>query len=236
MNLNCYIVDDQWSCIRLLENYIERTGELTLAGTANNAEAAYADLVSGRLRADVAFVDIAMPGTDGLELAHLIMDRTKLVFTTGFRDYGPEAFALRALDYLLKPVTYERFLKSIDVVREALLSDSKALIKTATDFTFIPGDGRKNWARIQNDEVLFLKSESNYVRFVFPEGSRLSYMSMEKALAMLPGELFVRVHKSYAVNLSKVKHIEATSLTMVNGKIIPIGRSFKEKLNRRITG
>lgn len=232
MNMNCYIVDDQWSCIRLLENYIGRTEGLTLVGTANSADKAYTELVSDRMKVDIVFLDIAMPGTDGLELAHLIMDRARLVFTTGFRDYGPEAFALRALDYLLKPVSYERFLKCIDVAREALVPFGKA----NTDFTFIPGDGRKNWARIQNDNVLFLKSESNYVRFVFPEGSRLSYMSMEKALAILPSDLFVRVHKSYSVNLSKVKHIEATSLTMINGEIIPIGRNYKDKLNRRIIG
>lgn len=235
MSIQCYIIDDQLSCIRLLRNYIERTAGLQLAGTATSAETVIRDIEAGRFRADLTFLDIEMPGTTGLELAQYLLGKTRIIFTTGHREYGPEAFDIKAVDYLLKPVSYERFLKAADSQDNRSGCAPPGLSDTKQGFTFIPGDGKSNWVKIRHDEIIYLRSASNYIKFMFPDTSKLSYMSMDRALSLLPADHFIRVHKSYAVNLDKVKNIETSSLHMITGETIPIGRNYKEVLIRRIT-
>lgn len=236
MTLKCYIIDDQWPCIRLLRNYIERTAGLELAGTATGAETVIREIESGHFRADLTFLDIEMPGTTGLELAQYLLGKTRIIFTTGHREYGPEAFEMKAMDYLLKPISYERFLKSVDnLVKHSGTGAPAILPDIKKAFTFIPGDGKMNWVKIQHDEIIYLRSASNYIKFIFPDASRLSYMSMDRALSLLPADHFIRVHKSYAVNLNKVKNIEASFLHMITGETIPIGRNYKDLLMRSIT-
>lgn len=233
--MRCYIIDDQSSAIRMMKGYVSRTSRLELVGSATSSEQALKDIILGQEPVDLTFMDIDMPGINGLELARMIGGKSMVVFTTAHRSYGPEAFELKALDYLLKPVTYPRFLQSVETALALLAQKQDTDGVYHKPYTFVPGDGRRTWVKIMNVDILYLKADSNYVHIIMGTGTRLSYMSMEQAMSLLPGELFFRVHRSYIINLDKVQKIDASSLKMVNGDMIPIGRTYKQDFTRRIS-
>jgi two-component system LytT family response regulator len=234
--MKCYIVDDLRASIRTIKQLIERTDGLVLVGSAINAETALKELLLGSIVADITFMDIDMPGMSGIELAALLKEKTNIIFTTAHRHYGPEAFELNAIDYLVKPVSYERFLKAIDHATSILAVNNRSEETPAMPFVFVPGDGRKNFIKLDHQDVIYIKAESNYVQIVLKNGIKLSYMSMEQVLQTFPKNYFVRVHKSFIINLAEVHEIEATVLTMNNKHSVPIGRNYKDVLIKAISG
>ena len=234
--MTCYIVDDQPASIRALKNLIERTEGLSLAGTATKPDTVLQDMLLGKVQADLTFMDIDMPGMSGLELARMLDGRTDIIFTTAHRQYGPEAFDLRALDYLVKPIAYERFLKAIETAMGMAATRKEVGLQASVPYIFVPGDGRQSWIKLMIGDILYIKAESNYVRITTAGGNKLSYMSMEQTVKLLSAHGFARVHKSYIVNLAAVKAVEATSLLLGDGTLIPISRGFKDGLMKRITG
>lgn len=234
--MNCYIVDDQLSCIRTIKNHIEKTEGLFLVGSSNKVEDALKDILLGSIKVDVTFMDIDMPGMSGLELAEILKEKTGIIFTTAHRNYGPEAFKLKAIDYLLKPISYERFLTAIEHAISLKPVKNQPIDTGSIPFVFVPGDGRKNMIKLNHQDVIYIKAESNYVQIVLKNGTKLSYMSMEQVLQTFPKKYFVRVHKSFIINLAEVHEIEATVLTMNNKHSVPIGRNYKDVLIKAISG
>lgn len=230
MNIRCYIVDDQSLVLDLLQAYVDKTEGLVLAGRETDPNRAATRLLDGSIEADVVFLDIDMPGLSGMELANMVSHIVRIVFTTAHRQYAPEAFEVNAVDYMMKPLSYERFLKGVDKIREALGKRENEL----PDYIFVPGDGKSAWIKITLEDIMYIKSDSNYLHIVTEQKEWMSYMTMDSISQELPKKYFYRIHKSYIVNIRKVAKVDPQTVYLISGTELPIGRSYKNELLDRI--
>lgn len=230
MTITCYIVDDYPPSLDLLETYIEMTPGLELAARETDPKRAAKQLLEGSVKADLTFLDIEMPGLGGMELARMVKHLTEIIFTTGHRDYAPEAFEVDALDFLLKPVHYDRFMKGVEKAAEIIAKRTSAK-PNAHPYIFIPGDGKGSWVKAMYDEIIYIKADSNYLQFVMlDERTRMSYLTIEKVTGLLPPERFCRVHKSFVVNIGMIDEVDTTHVHMTDGSKVPLGRTYKKAL------
>lgn len=231
MNLNCIIVDDEPLALDLLENYVSRTPFLQLVARCNNAIEVLS--VLERESVDVAFLDIQMPELNGLELSHLIGNKTKIVFTTAFEQYAIEGFRADAVDYLLKPFNYAEFLKAATKVQHLIELEKYQTSTPAPSSIFVKSDYKL--VQIELQHIQYIEGLKDYIRIQTdtPEGSILTLMSMKAIEEHLPSDTFVRVHRSYIVNINKIKTIERNRI--VFGKVyIPVSDSYKEHFTELI--
>jgi two-component system, LytTR family, response regulator len=227
MILHCLIVDDEPLALDLLESYVNKTPFLHLAGRCNNAIAAMDAVREGNI--DLLFLDIQMPELNGMELSKMINEKIKIIFTTAFQQYALEGFKANALDYLLKPISYQEFMQAInkavkwfDLVRsQAIHSDSDVdSIFVKTEYKLV---------QISLRQILYIEGLKDYVKIYLENVAEpiLSLMSMKNVEERLPADKFMRVHRSYIVQLDKIKTIERNRI--VFGKTyIPISDSYKE--------
>ena len=217
MTLNCLIVDDEPLALELLESYVSRTPFLHLVDRCDSAIKALS--VVEETPVDLIFLDIQMPELNGLELSRLVGNKVKIIFTTAFEQYAIEGFRVDALDYLLKPFNYSEFLRAA----------TKALrTHPAPESIFVKSDYKL--IQIQLKDILYIEGLKDYIRIQTEdkEGGILTLMSMKSIEDHLPGDIFIRVHRSYIVNINKIKTIERNRI--VFGKLyIPISDSYKER-------
>ena len=228
MKFTTYIVDDEPHAIELLTRYVEATRCLKLSGTTLDAQQAL-NVLQGLDPPMLVFSDIDMPVLSGIKLAGYCQKGTRIVFTTSYREYGPEAFEQNASDYLLKPFSYERFLDAVAKVTDALNR-----VSVSGDVLFVRGGQRHQWIRIRLDDVLFVEGAENFIYIHTVKERQLVYSTMSAFQEMLPPGFLVQVHKSYMVRISRVAAVEPGELLMDNGKVVPIGRAFTEVLRGAI--
>lgn len=234
MTLNCLIVDDEPLALDLLESYVKRTPFLHLAGRCESAISALSIIKENPV--NVVFLDIQMPELNGLELSHLIGDKTKIIFITAFEQYALEGFRSNALDYLLKPIDYAEFLKAAGKAQQwyemtgTVAGNTPKSIFIKTDYKLV---------QIDLEDILFIEGVKDYIRIHTSgsEGALMTLMSMKTIEDYLPSDIFIRVHRSFIVNINKIKLIERNRI--IFGKTyIPISDSYKEQfmevLNRRM--
>lgn len=223
--LNCLVVDDEPLAVRLISSYVERTPFLRLAGTA--ASGAEALALIGEEPVDVIFLDIHMPGFSGMELARQLHSGPRIVFTTAYSDHAVDGFAVNALDYLLKPVSYEEFMRAA----------SRALAHYAPkDDSFAPASGfitvksEYRLVRIPLADIEYIEGLKDYVKIVLSGGEKpiLTLMSMKSLEEMLPEAGFMRVHRSFIVNMDKVRIVERNCIVM-GRSLIPVAESVRKR-------
>ena len=224
MTLNCLIVDDEPLALDLLESYVSRTPFLHLVDRCDSAIKALS--VVEETPVDLIFLDIQMPELNGLELSRLVGNKVKIIFTTAFEQYAIEGFRVDALDYLLKPFNYSEFLRAA----------TKALrTHPAPESIFVKSDYKL--VQVQLKDILYIEGLKDYIRIQTEDGQGiLTLMSMKSIEDFLPADTFVRVHRSYIVNMNKIKTIERNRI--IFGKVyIPISDSYKDRftelLNKR---
>lgn len=230
MKLKCVIIDDEPLAIDLLKAYVDKTPFLELEGTFNEALSAI-DIINSK-NIDVVFLDINMPQISGLEFSKTIPSATKVIFTTAYDQYAVDGFRLNALDYLLKPINYTEFLQAANKALEWFKLTANALpADTVTETSpsiFIKSGYRME--KIEFDDILYIENQKDYVKFHLnsqPEPVS-SLMSMQSLEGKLPIKQFMRVHRSFIVNLDKIKTIERNCI--VFGKeYIPVSESYKAK-------
>lgn len=227
MNLNCIIVDDEPLALDLLETYVRRTPFLRLAARCDNAVEALAAL--DKEPVDLAFLDIQMPELNGLELSRLITHRTKIVFTTAFEQYALEGFRVDAVDYLLKPFNYAEFLRAATKAQHLVeLERNQSADACPPDSIFVKSDYKL--VQIELRHILYIEGLKDYVRIQTdtPQGGILTLMNMKNIEERLPADTFLRVHRSYIVNINQIKTIERNRI--VFGKVyIPVSDSYKDR-------
>lgn len=227
MNLNCIIVDDEPLALDLLETYVRRTPFLRLAARCDNAVEALAAL--DKEPVDLAFLDIQMPELNGLELSRLITHRTKIVFTTAFEQYALEGFRVDAVDYLLKPFNYAEFLRAATKAQHLVeLERNQSADACHPDSIFVKSDYKL--VQIELRHILYIEGLKDYVRIQTdtPQGGILTLMNMKNIEERLPADTFLRVHRSYIVNINQIKTIERKRI--VFGKVyIPVSDSYKDR-------
>ncbi len=229
MTFRCLIVDDEPLALDLLEGYVAKTPFLTLAGRCSSAFQAMEMLEKSE--ADLMFLDIQMPGLSGLEFSRSLKDRPKVIFTTAFEQYALEGFKVDALDYLLKPISYPEFLNAVNKAKRWLEHFEKTSLPETRNSIFVKADYKL--VQIEFNSILYIEGLKDYVKFYLEANEKpiLSLMSMKSLEENLPESKFMRVHRSFIVNLDKINTIERNRI--VFGKeYIPISENYKEKFHK----
>ena len=232
MQLTCLIIDDEPLARKGLKEYIDDVDFLTLCGEFDSALKAVDVLRTGDVQ--LIFLDIQMPKITGLQFFKSLQQAPPVIFTTAYPQYALDGFELNALDYLVKPISFERFLKAALKAKEyyELRSQNKQKEPTATpDYLFIKVDGKL--VKILYDEILFVEAVQNYVTIHTRDKKLLTYLTFHSIEEFLPSEQFIKTHKSYLVSLSKIESIEGNCLQIGN-HIIPISRSQKDEVMAKV--
>ncbi|MBK7173724.1 MAG: response regulator transcription factor [Bacteroidales bacterium] len=226
MKISCLIVDDEPLALDLLEGYVNKTPFLSLAGRCNSAFQAME--IMTQLDIQLIFLDIQMPGLSGLEFSKSILEGPRVIFTTAFEKYAISGFKVDALDYLLKPVSFPEFLTAANKAKRWFDFQSKNISPEVRNSLFVKSDYKM--IQIEFNSIQFIEGLKDYVKIYLSgeEKPILTLMSMKSLEENLPENLFMRVHRSYIVNLEMIKTIERNRI--IFGKTyIPISENYKEK-------
>lgn len=224
MILTCAIIDDEPLAAGLLENYVKKTPYLNLRGTYSSAIVAMRDLRESPVQ--LLFLDIQMPELSGIEFAKILSKDTKVIFTTAFSQYAVDGYKVNAVDYLLKPISYEDFLKSTDKALERFALSMKQDIYQRDRFMLVKSDYKLQ--RVCLDDVLYIEGLKDYVRFYMKDGeSVMSLMSMKKLDEYLPKPEFLRTHRSFIVHMTEVRLVDRFRIVF-DEVFIPISENYKE--------
>lgn len=228
MTLNCIIIDDEPLAAQLLASYAQKTTFLNLIGTFNSAVAAIKNVKEKRI--DLIFLDIQMPELSGLEFATLLPPTCKIVFTTAFSQYAIDGYKVNAIDYLLKPISYDDFLKAAN---KALDSFTVVEKKDEQEDRFIYVKSEYKLVRVLYDDILFIEGLKDYVKIYLDNNQRPihSLMNMKTMEDYLPSPEFLRIHRSYIVHMPKVKAIDHSRL-VIGENYLPVSDSYKEELQQ----
>ena len=224
----CYIIDDESHAIDTLVKYAKDSGMLEVVGTSQRPMEAV-NYINEHRDIDITFLDIDMPDISGLDVADLIYNNTAIIFTTGHGGYAVEGFNKNISDFLLKPISFVRFVKSLNKVIESLKKSN-----TKSDKYFFVNPGTKGKVlKINFDDVEYIEGLNNYIVIHTPTDKHVIYLTMKEMEAGLPADIFIRVHKSHIVNINKVTQIEGNKV-IIDKKIVPVGSSFKDILAQKI--
>ena len=232
MIIKCAIVDDEPLAVGLLASYVEKIPFLELCGKYNNATDALHGI--GENPVDLLFLDIQMPELNGLELSRMLPENTRVVFTTAFNQYAVDSFRVNALDYLMKPISYADFLEASNKAMQWFQLVQQSEQPTAAPVDEEPSSifvkSEYKLLQIQLDDIRYIEGLKDYVK-IYTEQSQhpiLSLMNMKAMEQMLPASRFIRVHRSYIVQKSKIREIDRNRIVYDGDLYIPIGDSYKQ--------
>lgn len=228
MKLNCLIVDDEPLALDLLEAYVKRTSFLSFKGRCNNAVDVLQKLKEEPV--DLIFLDIQMPELTGLELSKMVDRQVRIIFTTAFEQYALEGFKVNALDYLLKPISYPEFLKAADKALQWFELKSAEQPERAREGESIFVKSDYKLLKIELHQICYIEGLKDYVKIYLENSPHpvVSLINMKSLEETLPAASFIRVHRSYIVNLDKVSIVERNRI--VFGKTyIPVSDSYRDK-------
>ena len=221
MKIKCIITDDEPIARKGLKSYIEKIDFLSLVGECEDAIQLNTALKT--LQPDLVFLDIEMPEITGIDLLSSLVDPPKIVIVSAYEQYALKGYELNVADYLLKPVSFERFLKSANKIHELIEKEQK----TESDYIFVKSD--KQLKKIFLKEILLIESMENYVVIYTEKSKEVVYNTLKQIQQSLPCEIFLQVHRSYIVNINHIKAIEGNQLN-IDGHKIPIARLLREKV------
>lgn len=220
--MTCIIIDDEPLAVDLLESYASKIEDLEVIGTFNNALDALKVLREQPV--DVLFLDIQMPEITGIEFKKIISKDIKVIFTTAYSEYALESYDLDAVDYLLKPITFQRFLKAVEKLNTKTVTTASTEAEK-NDYLFVKTEYRHQ--KISFSDILYLKGLSDYVAIQTKDSKVLTLQNMKDFEKSLPKNKFIRVHKSYIVALEQIEFIERNRI-VIEGEYIPIGATYKD--------
>ena len=255
MSLTCIIVDDEPLAVRLLESFVNKTPDLQLAGSFTDSVEAIN--VIKELKPDLLFLDIQMPDMSGMELAHVVPAETKIIFTTAFKEYAYESYEVSALDFLLKPIRYNKFISAVEKARQwfghklnnqntqnfqniqnTQNTQKEPHGKQETVFLRVDGEFRQ----VALSKIIYVCGMKDYVMFYLSDEKRplITHLTMKSVEDMLPSTLFMRISRSYIVALDKIKSVDRNECVYIGDEIIKVTDAYHEKfisyLNSRFPG
>lgn len=231
MILKCYLIDDEVHALDVLEGYISRTPGLLLCGKNTNPLDALADISGGNIP-HITFLDIDMPQLTGLDLAGIISHQTNIIFTTSFREHGPEAYEKDAVDYLLKPITYERFLKAISKIRKMLSSADPE--RVLPSYFLVKSGTKGNFRRINIPDIRYIENIGNYIYIHTGNEKIPAYLTLSDILEKLPEEEFSRIHQSFVVNHQSLLAVEYNQVKVAEGLFLPVGGTYRSGFRKKM--
>ena len=221
--IKCLIVDDEELARSLLKTYVAKVNFLELVADFENPLDAIKVLKEQKI--DLLLLDIQMPEIKGTEFAKMVPPGTQVIFTTAYSEYALEGFELNAIDYLLKPITFERFLKAVNKIKtdtDQETSEDSIIVKSGYDLH-----------KIKFDSILYIESDSEYVIYHTPQGKIMSNQSLSALEKKLPAQSFMRVHRSFIVNKAKVNALKGRDL-MIEKATIPVSASYYELVKKNL--
>ena len=221
--IKCIIIDDEELARTLLKSYIDKVDFLELVDDFENPIEAMQVLKENAI--DLVFLDIQMPELKGTDFAKMIDPKTKVIFTTAYSEYALEGFELNALDYLLKPITFERFLTAVNKVKveaDSIQLDDTITVKSGYDLF-----------KVKFEDILYIESDSEYVNFYTSGKKIMSHQSLKSLENSLPKFLFMRVHRSYIVNKIKVTGLKGRDLIIAD-TLIPVSDSYFSDVKKEL--
>lgn len=223
--IKCIIVDDEPLAISLLENYVRKVPFLELVFSAENPITALEYIRNNNC--DLIFLDIQMPELTGINFMKIVGDSHKYILTTAYSEYALEGYEHHVVDYLLKPISFDRFYKSVEKARERFsFSENKK-----EPYFFVKSSGQQH--RINYNDILYIESIKDYVNIRTTDQEYIVLDTL-KSLEIQLSEAFVRIHKSFIVNLDKIKNIGLKKLVLESEQEIPIGESYRANLMNKL--
>ena len=236
--LTCIIVDDEPLAVKLLESYVAKTPDLELLGSFTDSVEA-SNAVKEK-KPQLLFLDIQMPDLNGMELAHMIPDDTRVIFTTAFKEYAFESYEVKALDFLLKPIRYNKFIAAVDKAKEWSAVTTNPTSAPLHSTLYIKVDGEYHQISIQ--DIQYVSGLKDYVMF-YVVGERkplITHLTMKSVEEMLPAQQFMRVHRSYIVALDKIRKVDRNDCIYIGEEIIHVTEAylpaFQQYLNSKFPG
>lgn len=222
--MNCIIIEDQPPAQRILKKYITDIGTLTLKATFSNAIEAMEFLKTEAV--DLIFLDIHLPKISGIDFLKMMQNPPHIILTTAFSDYALESYEFSVVDYLLKPFSFQRFVKAVAKVPSKIEENPSQSYDNQRENIFIKSG--YELIKITINDILFIKSDADYTEIIIDNKKHLSSEPLRYWEENLNDKQFVRVHKSYIVNTSKIEKIVGNQLYLSNKILVPIGRAYKE--------
>ena len=239
--ISCLIVDDEQGSIDILRAYIEKTPFLSLQGSTTNPIEALSLLQQHPV--DLVFVDIHMPHLSGLDFLPLLKGGTKTILITAYSEFAVQGFELNALDYLLKPVSFERFLKAAHKALNASIEPSAQwqAAERASDYIFVKTESKGKMSKVNFADIMYVEGMKNYLSINTKEEHIITLLNIKDLEERLPANRFMRVHKSYIVSLDKIKALDGNQILFKDMKAyVPLGETYRnaffEALNQHIMG
>jgi DNA-binding LytR/AlgR family response regulator len=236
-DLRYMIIDDEPLAIDVIENYLQRIEAATITRCGNAVEAFR---LLQKAPIDCIFLDIEMPLLSGLDLLKSLKEPPAIIITTAYRDYAVEGFELEVLDYLVKPISFPRFMKALEKIARtatgpaahpASVSATTAAGATGKDHLFLKID--KKFIKIGIADILYIESLKDYVRVHTRDGAYVTYQSLTEITDKLPAGQFARVHRSYTIALDKINGIDGNCVE-IGGKLIPVSREHRQDVFRKL--
>jgi two-component system, LytTR family, response regulator len=226
MKLNCLIVDDESISRKFLEHYIKEAGNLLLVKSCSSI--AEAEMSMQKSHIDLIFLDIEMPGKSGLDFLHENEIKPLIILVTAKREYAVQAFEYDVVDYLVKPISFPRFMKAVEKTRKVLNASVEKLKKTSLSIKV-----SSNLVNIRFDEILYIEARGDYIQFVTKEKKYLTYGTMTGIFGKLPEKDFSRVHRSFIVRHDAISVIQDNNIILAS-VTIPIGVSYRKKFLKAV--
>ena len=230
MNIRCIIVDDEPLAIEIMESYVQKVDQLELKGTFRNAVTAFSFLQSNPV--DLIFLDIQMPKLTGIDFLKTLKNPPKVIFTTAYRDYALDGFELEIVDYLLKPIPFDRFLKAVGrVTQQPASSVSKNVVSSEPTEQPLFFKVDKKMVKVRMSDILYIESIKDYVKVKTHDKEIITQQKIGYLEESLPKHIFLRIHRSFIAAINKIECYSASEIEI--GKIqLPIGRNYKNEVLR----
>ena len=231
-SLRCVIVDDEPLAVKMLENYVERTPYITLAASFTDPVEALSQLA--QLKPHILFLDIQMPDLDGLSLSRMVPSATRIIFTTAFKQYAFESYEVSALDFLLKPIRYQKFLEAVGKaqqwfalteIQSAASASASAQAEQRSFFVKVDGKMRK----VDMSDILYVEGMKDYVllHLASEPQALVTHNTMKSMEDQLPADSFMRVHRSFIVALDKLDSVTRDGDILIAGRLIPVTDTYR---------
>lgn len=229
--IRCIVVDDEPVAREILETFVSKTPQLELVKSCEHAMDAL-EVVQNEI-VDVCFLDINMPDINGISLAKLIANKAQIIFTTAYRDYAIDGFELQAVDYLLKPIAFDRFLQAVQriVIQPQIEKQLEEENNANSDFMFVRSE--RKMVKVKFDAILYLESLGDYVKIFTSERSIITRDSIANVSLKLPKTEFLRIHRSYVVAINAIESY-TNEYIEIQKKALPISRSYKETVLQKL--
>ncbi len=232
--IRCLIVEDEPLAREIISRYVQQTPTLQLAGECANAIQAFTFLQQQPV--DLMFLDIRMPQLNGNDFLKALQNPPKVIFTTAYPDYALESYELNAVDYLMKPITFERFLKAISKASDNAVAKNDARVvpeeKKTDSFVYFRAD--RKMIKVMLSDILYVESMKDYVKILTTDNTIISRQSITSVEAMLPEKEFIRTHRSFIVSIQKIRSF-SQELIEIEKTEIPIGKIYRNSVMKMLS-